>query len=63
MSLIQRKNKNGKNYKDSRNLLNQQVPTKQVEGDLFMDDETRAKKANKPFNTDLLDMGINHDDE
>jgi stalled ribosome alternative rescue factor ArfA len=63
MSLIQRKNKNGREYKDRKNLLNQRVPKKQVEEDLFMDDETRAKKAKKPFNTDLLDVGINHDDE
>jgi len=63
MSLIQRKNKNGKIYNDKRNLLNQQVPKKQVEDDLFLDDETRAKKARKPFNTDLLDVGINHGDE
>ena len=63
MSLIQRKNKNGKIYNDGRNLLNQQVPKKRVEEDPFLDDKTRAKKAKKPFNTDLLDVGINHDDE
>ena len=63
MSLTQRKNKNGREYKDRKTLLNQQVPKKQVEEDLFIDDETRAKKAKKPFNADLLDVGINHDDE
>ena len=63
MSLTQRKNKNGREYKDRNNLLIQRVPKKQVEEDLFVDDETRAKKAKKPFNTDLLDVGINHDDE
>ena len=63
MSLIQRKNKNGREYEDRRNLLNQRVAKKQLEEDLFLDDETRAKKTKKPFNTDLLDVGINHDDE
>jgi len=63
VSLTQRKNKNGKIYKDRRNLLNQQVPKNRVEDDLFLDDETRAKKAKKPFNTDLLDVGVKTDDD
>ena len=43
MSLIARKNKNGKVYKDSRNLLNQEVRKEEAE-DLFGDD-FRAQKA------------------
>jgi hypothetical protein len=40
MSLIARKNKRGREYKDSRNLLNQQVKRRVVEeDDQFLDDE------------------------
>ena len=71
MSLIARKNQNGRIYKDSRNLLNQKV-RKQVEEDLFLDDEPgasetpgieKAQKARKQFNTERLDTGINTEDE
>ena len=76
MSLIARKNKRGREYKDSRNLLNQQVKRRVVEeDDQFLDDEVaaaatseapatgkpKAKKAKKRINTALLDVGINHD--
>jgi hypothetical protein len=73
MSLITRKNKNGRIYKDGRNLLNQKV-RKQIaeEEDLFLDDEPSATTGNekpkaqmtkKPFDTSRLDVDINADDE
>ena len=73
MSLITRKNKNGRIYKDGRNLLNQKV-RKQIaeEEDLFLDDEpsattgnekSKAQVAKKPFDTSRLDVDINADDE
>ena len=72
LSLIARKNKNGRVYKDSRNLLNQQVRKELAEEeDLFIDDcpegattgKPKAKKAKKQFNTARLDTGITHDEE
>ena len=73
MSLITRKNKNGRIYKDGRNLLNQKVRTQIAEEeDLFLDDEPsattgnekpKAQVAKKPFDTARLDVGINADDE
>ena len=73
MEWVARKSKRGKVYKDSRNLLNQQVKTRVAEEeDLFLDDEVapkaaaatgKATKARKRVNTDLLDVGINHADE
>ena len=72
MSLITRKNKNGRIYKDGRNLLNQKVRKQVVEEDLFIDDEPsattgnekpKAQVAKKPFDTSRLDVGINADDE
>ena len=73
MSLITRKNKNGRIYKDGRKLLNQKV-RKQIaeEEDLFLDDEPstttgnekpKAQVAKKPFDTARLDVDINTDDE
>ena len=62
MSLIARKNKNGRIYKDNRNLLNQQVRKKEAE-DLFIDEETKAKRAKQQLNTERLDTGIITDDE
>lgn len=56
MSLIERKNKNGKIYKDSRGLLNQTVP-KRVAEDMFIDDD--AKEAKYSFS--FLDVGVNLD--
>jgi pterin-4a-carbinolamine dehydratase len=46
---IARKNKRGRIYKDSRNLLNQQVRKQVVEGeeDLFLDDEPGASQMPK----------------
>ena len=77
MSLTARKNKRGREYKDSRNLLNQQVKMRVVEeDDQFLDDEVaptaatseapatgkpKTKKAKKRINTALLDVGINRD--
>ena len=73
MSLITRKNKNGRIYKDGRNLLNQKVRKQVVEEeDLFLDDEPstttgnekpKAQIAKKPFDTSRLDVDINTDDE
>ncbi len=58
MRLIARTNKYGRIYNDSRNLLNQQVRQKEAEvEDLFIEDETQAKRANKQFNTEHLDTG------
>ncbi len=67
MSLIARKTKHGRIYRDSRNLLNQQVRNKEAE-DLFLDDDcggdnTQAKKAKRQIDATLLDVGINHDEE
>ena len=72
MSLITRKNKNGRIYKDGRNLLNQKVRKQVVEEYLFLDDEPSATTGNekpkaqmtkKPFDTSRLDVDINADDE
>ena len=73
MSLITRKNKNGRIYKDGRNLLNQMVRKQVVEEeDLFLDDEPstttgnekpKAQMAKKQFDTSHLDVGINTDDK
>ena len=72
MSLITRKNKNGRIYKDGRNLLNQKVRKQVVEEDLFLDDEPstttgkekpKAQMTKKPFDTSRLDVDINTDDE
>ena len=46
MSLIARKNKRGREYKDSRNLLNQQAKTRVAEeDDQFLDDEVAPTAA------------------
>ena len=79
MSLITRKNKNGRIYKDGRNLLNQKVRKQVVEEeDLFLDDEAgtaatespamgnekpKTTRANKHFNTTRLDIGIKRDED
>ncbi len=77
MSLISRKNKIGRIYKDSRNLLNQQVRKKEAEN-LFLADEAgtataespaevpatgKPKKVRKPIDTTILDVGIILDEE
>ncbi len=62
VSLISCKNKNGRIYKDSRNLLNQQIRKKEAE-DLFIDEETKATKEKKQFNTERFDTGVKTYDE
>ena len=62
MSLTARKNKNGRIYKDNRNLLNQQVRKTEAD-DLFIDEATNAKRAKQQLNRERLDTGINTDDE
>jgi hypothetical protein len=64
MSLIERKNKSGRIYKDSKNLLNQIIP-KRMQEDLFEDEPTGEEKPKKKkqFNTTKLDEGINSEEE
>ena len=64
MSLIERKNKSGRIYKDSKNLLNQIIP-KRMQEDLFEDEPTGEEKPKKKkqYNTTKLDEGINSEEE
>ncbi len=61
-SLVAHANKSGKIYWDGRNLLNQTVRQKEAEG-LFLDDETKAKRAKKQLDATRLDVGTQTDEE